>query len=111
MQVVGLGILGSLGVPGVLRLSCAVGDCCARFWRDLAAPLPDDVASLAIYSRTDGVVDWRACIDRRGPALEVAGATHCGMIAHPAALHAVGEALQRWAADVRDHPSPLTQAA
>ena len=36
------------------------------FWADLAAPLPAGVGSVSIYSRSDGVVDWRACVDPAG---------------------------------------------
>lgn len=46
----------------------------------LAPPLPRSGRLTSIYTRRDGVVDWRACIDTdpRAKAIEVDG-THCGL--------------------------------
>jgi hypothetical protein len=49
----------------------------------------------AIYSRTDGVVAWRACLERDGPTsenIEVRG-SHCGLGHNPAVLWAVADRL------------------
>src|SRR5918998_6192748 len=51
--------LGSLGAPGLFKRSCLDGECCATFWEALTAPLPAGVGFVAVYSRSDGVVDWR----------------------------------------------------
>jgi pimeloyl-ACP methyl ester carboxylesterase len=77
-QIVALGMLGTLGVRGLLRLGCGGGDCCASFNEALAAPPRDGLPFLSLYSRQDGVVDWRACLDPLGRHREVA-TTHCGM--------------------------------
>lgn len=74
--------LGDLGLPGVLATSCRDGDCCAGFRRDLAAPFPPGVAASAVHSRSDGIVDWRACLDPHAEAIEV-DSSHCGMSVHP----------------------------
>src|ERR1700739_3957869 len=50
--------LGDLGIPGMLSMQCADGECCAAFRKDLGAPLPPDVRAVAIYSRSDGCVSW-----------------------------------------------------
>jgi triacylglycerol lipase len=92
-QAVGLATLGSLGVPGLMRLSCGMGACCSRFWEDLAAPLRDGVGSLSVYTQSDGVVDWRACVAETGPTLEAVGASHLSMLSHAPTLHAVCHAL------------------
>jgi pimeloyl-ACP methyl ester carboxylesterase len=84
-QVVALGMLGTLGVAGLLRLGCGGGGCCASFNKALAAPLPHEFPYLSLYSRQDGVVDWRACLDPLGRHREV-DTTHCGMVASPAVL-------------------------
>ena len=34
-----------------------------RFWEDLAQPLPRGVRLVSVYSKSDGVVDWRSCLD------------------------------------------------
>jgi triacylglycerol lipase len=88
-----LAVLGTLGVPGLLTPTCAVSGCCARFWRDLAAPLPAAVGLLSIYSTTDGIVDWRACLDADGRHAEVR-AGHYRMPGHPVALRTIASALK-----------------
>src|SRR5207248_10889190 len=55
--------LGDLGVPGMFSTECAHGDCCSVFREDLRAPLPQEVRAVSIFSRTDGIVSWRACLD------------------------------------------------
>jgi triacylglycerol lipase len=54
------------------------GDCCTRFWADLAAPFPADVSYLSIWSRLDGVVNPKACHDPAARLMEVRS-SHCGM--------------------------------
>lgn len=45
------------------------------------AERPIRVPITAIYSRRDGIVDWRACLDRRSPSVEhvEVGSTHLGL--------------------------------
>jgi hypothetical protein len=37
----------------------------------------------AVHSRSDGIVDWRACLDPHAHHVEVES-SHCGMSVHPA---------------------------
>lgn len=87
-----LAALDRAGVGGVLGFSCAVGACCASFRSDLLAPLPAGVGALSVYSRQDGLVDWRRCADPRDHRLEVA-TTHTGMPLDAPVLHAVARAI------------------
>ncbi|MDT0276155.1 esterase/lipase family protein [Blastococcus goldschmidtiae] len=59
----------------------------------LAAPLP--VPSTAVYSRWDGVVDWRACRQQPGPRSEnvAVHASHLGMAHDPAVLWVIADRL------------------
>jgi pimeloyl-ACP methyl ester carboxylesterase len=61
--------------------------------RNLARPLP--VPSTAVYSRWDGVVDWRACRQRPGPRSEnvAVRSSHLGMGHDPAVLWVVADRL------------------
>jgi triacylglycerol lipase len=70
--------LGDLGVPGMLSSECGDGPCCAAFREDLQAPLPAVVRAVAIYSRSDGIVSWEACLDRSAEHIEVES-SHVGM--------------------------------
>jgi pimeloyl-ACP methyl ester carboxylesterase len=59
----------------------------------LRRPLP--VPSTSIYSRWDGVVDWRACLQEVGPRSEnvAVRASHLGMGLDPAVLWVVADRL------------------
>jgi pimeloyl-ACP methyl ester carboxylesterase len=59
----------------------------------LARPLP--VPSTAVYSRWDGVVDWRACRQQPGPHSEnvAVRSSHLGMGHDPAVLWVVADRL------------------
>ena len=49
---------------------CVAGDCARQSFDESRQPLlPEGVGFTAIYSRRDGIVDWRACVDpaRRAP--------------------------------------------
>ena len=53
--------------------------------------------STAIFTKTDGVIDWRACLEFEGPrreSIEVM-ATHAGLAINPAVLVAVNDRLSR----------------
>jgi triacylglycerol lipase len=70
--------LGDLGVPGMFSTECGDGACCAAFRDDLRAPLPPEVRGVAIYSRSDGIVAWKACLDPSAEHIEVES-SHTGM--------------------------------
>jgi pimeloyl-ACP methyl ester carboxylesterase len=74
--------LGDLGVPRMLSTECRDGECCASFRHDLKGPLPDSVRAVAIYSRSDGIVSWRACLDPFAEQVEV-DSSHTGMSVNP----------------------------
>jgi hypothetical protein len=55
--------------------------------------MPTSVAETAIYSESDGVVDWRYCkTDRTGADFQVSG-THLGMAFNPSAYCIIAERL------------------
>lgn len=64
---------------------------------------PPPVPSTAIYSRTDGVVNWRCSVEREGEfaeSIRVPG-SHCGLGHNPAALWAVADRLAQAEGDWR----------
>ncbi len=73
---------GDRGLPRVFSRACADGACCARFRDDLTAPLPAHIGAVAVHSQSDGIVDWRACLDPHAEAVKV-NSSHCGMSVHP----------------------------
>jgi pimeloyl-ACP methyl ester carboxylesterase len=71
-------------------------------------PLP--VPSTSVFSRSDGIVPWQACLDSgRGPheTIEVIG-SHCGLGHHPAVLFVVADRLAQPRGDW--HPMQIPAA-
>jgi triacylglycerol lipase len=93
LQVEAVSRLGSLGAPGLFKRSCLDGDCCSSFWEDLAQPPPAGVRLVSVYSKSDGVVDWRSCLDPHATELVEIRTSHCGMAVSRAAWRAVADAL------------------
>jgi pimeloyl-ACP methyl ester carboxylesterase len=91
--------LGDLGVPRMFSTRCASGDCCADYRADLVRPLRDGVRAVAIYSRSDGIVSWRACLDPCAEHIEVES-SHTGMSVNGAVYRRLAQILdqeaERW---------------
>jgi len=110
LQVEAVSRLGSLGAPGLFKRSCLDGDCCASFWEDLAGPLPDGLRLVSVYSKSDGIVDWRSCLDPDATRLVEITASHCGMAVSRAAWRAVAAALESFdAAEAGRRPAGAAQ--
>jgi pimeloyl-ACP methyl ester carboxylesterase len=106
-----VGIVGALGtgrVPGLFSLRCLRGPCCASFRGDLEAAFPEDVRYVSVYSRSDGIVDWHACLDPGADELVEVRASHCGMAVNRAVYEHVARALAEFAAG---QDEPLARAA
>jgi triacylglycerol lipase len=97
LNVLAVGTLGTLGVRGLFKHGCKEGDCCRSFWEELAGPFPKDVGYLSVYSKSDGVVRWRSCLDPAADWLEI-DASHVGMAVAPRAYRAIAQALAEFRA-------------
>ena len=84
--------LSQAGLPGLMSEECVAGSCARQSFEESREPVPAGVGFTAIYSRRDGIVDWRACVDPEARAVEVA-ASHCGMALDPRVIDEVTEAL------------------
>jgi triacylglycerol lipase len=91
-----VGMLGSGRVPGMFTWSCLRGACCADFRADLTRAV--DVDYVALYSRTDGIVNWRSCLDPAAELIEVR-ASHLGMGLNAEVYGEISHALARFAAE------------
>ena len=70
--------------------SCYTGQCSCSFLASLRRDLPGGVAETAIYSRTDGIVDWRYCVTGNPEwDFEVTG-THIGLVFNPSVYRLIG---------------------
>src|SRR3954454_11008738 len=92
-SVYSIGVLGTIGAPGLMRHSCLWGDCCTDFWEQLEADFPPGMGFVSIYSRSDGIVKWRSCLDAAAEQVEVS-ASHCGMAVNPEVYRAVAQTLE-----------------
>lgn len=86
--------LSAVGLPGFMSQECVSGSCAEISFHEVRQPLPSDVAMTNIYSRRDGIVDWKACVDPEGVAVEVR-ASHIGLALDPRVIRHVGDALVR----------------
>ncbi len=89
-----MAMLGDLGLPRLFSTDCAEGECCQAFWEEMDAPLPEHIEAISIFSRSDGIVDWHACMDPHARNVEISS-SHCGMSVHPAVYRVLDELLDR----------------
>jgi len=72
---------------------CYTGRCTCNFIGSLRRQVPPSMLQTAIYTRHDGIVDWRYCMSRNPQDnFEVPG-THIGMAFNPTAYSIVAERL------------------
>lgn len=90
--------LSRAGVPGLMSEECVAGSCARQSFTECREPLPSSVGFTAIYSKRDGIVDWRACVDPAAVPVEVT-ASHLGMAFDPRVADAVTAALYRLGSD------------
>jgi len=93
-QVGVVAALGTASAPGLFSVRCLRGDCCAGFRAALNGPFPAEVGYVSLYSRSDGIVDWRSCLDPAADELVEIRASHCGMSVNAGAYRAIAEALR-----------------
>ncbi len=67
--------------------------CVCELTDALARPFPDSVARASIFSRRDGVVDWRSCLDEPGALNVVVRGSHLGLVVNLEVYRAVGRLL------------------
>jgi triacylglycerol lipase len=85
--------LSRAGFPGLMSEDCVAGACAQAGFDETRLPLPDEVSFTAVYSKRDGIVDWRACIDPVARPVEVT-ASHTGMAFDPRVADVVVSALR-----------------
>jgi len=85
--------LSRAGVPGLMAEECVAGSCARQSFEESRVPLQADVSFTAIYSRRDGIVDWKACVDPTAHAVEVT-TSHVGMALDPRVIDVVTDALR-----------------
>ena len=85
--------LTSAGFGGMMGADCFGGDCARLSWEESQLALDPAIPFTAVYSKRDGIVDWRACLDPAATHVEVR-TSHCGMAVDPVVLDHVLAALR-----------------
>lgn len=89
--------------------SCYTGACSCRFLESLVLKLPRSVARTAVYTKNDGIVDWRVCTTgNHHNDFEISG-THIGMVFNPLVYDIVATRLAR--ASERNRPARKRRTA
>jgi pimeloyl-ACP methyl ester carboxylesterase len=81
-----------VGLGRLMGEDCTSGECARASWEQTRVRLPRDVAFTSVFSRRDGIVDWRSCLDPQAVAVEVAS-SHLGMAFDPVVLDVVATTL------------------
>ncbi len=84
--------LARAGFGGLMSEDCVAGSCARSSFEETQRALDPEVGFTSIYSRRDGIIDWRACLDPAADAVEVP-TSHVGMAFDPVVFDAVREAL------------------
>lgn len=85
--------LSRAGVPGLMSEDCVGGECARQAWDDTRIALDPDLGFTAVYSRRDGIVDWRACVAPDARTVEVRS-SHIGLAVDPRVIDVVVAALR-----------------
>ncbi len=80
------------GLGAMMGEDCTSGECARTSWEQARVPLAPEVEFTSVFSRRDGIVDWRSCLDPQADTVEVS-TSHCGMAFDPTVLDVVAQTL------------------
>jgi triacylglycerol lipase len=99
--------LRNAGFGGMMGEDCTSGGCAQLSWQQSRIPLEKGVAFTSVFSRRDGIIDWRSCLDPQAKTVEVS-TSHLGMAFDPVVLDIVTQTLE--ANRARQAPQVTPQA-
>ena len=73
--------------------ACYTTACTCNFLESLVAKLPKSVSETAIYTKSDGIVDWRVCLTGKPDVDFEVSATHIGLAFNPMVYDVVAHRL------------------
>lgn len=74
--------------PQRRKLRCSTPECTCDYMLAAHRPLPEDIDLVSIYTTSDGIVDWRACVVPGAKNIEVPG-SHLGMGLRPQTVQVI----------------------
>ena len=75
------------------KRDCYTGSCTCNFASSLRIEMPEGVERSAVYTKTDGVVDWRSCIEEEDKFNTRVDGTHAGLAFNPQVYRVVANLL------------------
>lgn len=87
-----LATLQRAGLGRIMGSDCTSGECARLSWEESRVRLPREVSFTSVFSRRDGIIDWRGCLDPQARTVEVR-TSHLGMAFDPVVLDVVAETL------------------
>ncbi|MEX1255151.1 MAG: alpha/beta fold hydrolase [Dehalococcoidia bacterium] len=75
------------------KRDCFTGACSCEFAASLRSDLPSGIDRTAIYTKTDGVVDWRSCVEEDDRLNSEVSGTHVGLAFNPQVYRKVANLL------------------
>ena len=81
------------GLGNMMGDDCTSGDCARLSWEESRQELDPSIAFTSVFSRRDGVIDWRGCLDAGARTVEVR-TSHLGMAVDPVVFDIVTSTLE-----------------
>lgn len=93
------------GLGAMMGSDCTSGDCARLSWEESQGALDTGVAFTSVFSRRDGVIDWRGCLDPAADTVEVR-TSHLGMALDPIVFDIICDTLAANSEQRRRQVSP-----
>jgi triacylglycerol lipase len=92
-----------------VKRDCYTGSCTCDFAEALRADIPISVRRAAIYTTTDGVVDWHSCMEEDDRLNYRVDGTHAGLAFNPQVYRRVAQLLAPTKSKRRAKPAPAVE--
>ena len=76
------------GIGAMMGDDCTSGSCARLSWEESRKELHPGIAFTSVFSRRDGIIDWRGCLDPTAETVEVR-TSHLGMAVDPVVFDVV----------------------
>jgi triacylglycerol lipase len=86
---------------GQVHADCFSGSCACQTLAALQAPPPPTIARMAIYTKSDGVADWRFCLDDDVEKNYEVPGTHIGLAFNPVVYGLIARQLAATTGELR----------
>ncbi len=77
------------------RPECFTGGCDCETVRAWDTCFPSDILQTAVYTETDGIVDWEVCIDEEPANNYKVSGTHVGLVVNPQVYRIIADRLYK----------------